>query len=104
MTQCTSCGVELTPEFPNDENTTTYQFNNALWIGFHGGYGMFVDNLGHNGVLGETDYEAVICHDCAHKLCEQVPWIDKLIQPFHSHSHKKSFWEKHPEHEGWDKE
>ena len=39
---CFSCEAPLVmdPHCRGD-----YQYDNALWIGFHGGYGMFVDNL-----------------------------------------------------------
>src|SRR3954471_23803618 len=79
--KCLGCDQELTPVVPDreDEPTQRYQFDNALWIAFHGGYGMFVDNLDatlspdyspikrESRILpGNPDYEAVICHLCAH--------------------------------------
>lgn len=42
--KCYACGAELEADMFKDE-PSTYQFDNALWIGFHGGYGMFVDNI-----------------------------------------------------------
>lgn len=123
-TTCVACGGELSPD--NGSEPTSYQFENALWLGFHGGYGMFVDNLGatmptntderwlrddsgeyrlNDGqpivnpdwkptygeprvLPGTPDYEAVICHECAHDLCEKVPWIKTLLDPDNSHSHR----------------
>ncbi len=134
---CVACGAELLPEF--EGKPTDYQLDNALWIGFFGGYGMFVDNLDatwpvnadesqwlrdDDGVFilnegklidnpewspiyeearvlpGQPAYEAVICHDCAHDLCEKVPWIKQLINPHDSHSHSHQLdW---TGHSGWD--
>jgi len=123
---------------------TEYAFDNCLWICFHGGYGMFVDNLqatlpnntedrwvrgedgeyktrtSPNGVTPienrnwepeyneprmmqpPADYECVICHDCAHALCAQVPWLERLLEPHRSHAHRTAWKEEHPEHYGWD--
>jgi len=105
-----------------------YQFDNAMWIGFHGGYGMFVDNMDvswpANGmdrfddegnenpgwkpeyvekrILKGADYEAVICHDCAHAACEALPWMARLLNPVHSHAHRGEYHGQHPDHIGWD--
>lgn len=121
---CLACDAELEPDFEG----TNYQFDNALWIGFFGGYGMFVDNLEatwpNNGMerldedgvedpdwkptynephtLRGSDHEAVICHDCAHALCAAVPWIEKLLNSHGSHSHKTAYHDAHPDHYGWD--
>lgn len=75
---CADCGTALKPEFDYD---TEYQFDNALWVGFSGGYGMFIDPF------GEKDPKAVICHECAHALCAAHPWIEKLLDPHNSHAH-----------------
>jgi hypothetical protein len=130
---------------------TDYQFDNVLWMAFHGAYGMFVDNVDatvmplnhdeqwidcphscelhsecdvcansdcegirtipdpdfdpiyeHRTLPGQPDYEAVICHECAHELCKQVPWINKLIDPYNSHAHSRDYdW---TGHQGWDLE
>lgn len=166
--KCASCDTVLSPDTANLE--TDYQFENALWIGFHGGYGMFVDNLDarmptntderwlrnsdqrdqyglycdfklgdvcecelqdatvlwewhelkcpcrnpvddpdykpkyreERMLPGQPDYEAVICHDCAHSLCAAFPWLDKLIQPYRSHSHRQEYIDANPDHPGWD--
>lgn len=150
MTACLACDAELVPDHGAPDDPVTYQFDNALWIAFHGGYAMFVDNLearlpintderwlrasdrrGDFGMYddyllhpttrgliddpdwepkfseerilpGQPDYEAVICHDCAHALCAAVPWIEKLIRPHGSHAHKTEYQEAHPDHRGWD--
>ena len=168
---CARCGAELTPDsfYRDRHEECTYQFDNALWIGFHGGYGMFVDNVDakfptntderwirnsderdefgmycdfklgteckcnanpaspmeyhelkcprrnpvddpnyvprfreERTLPGHPDYEAVICHDCAHELCDSEPWIGRLIRPFRSHAHKTEYMDQHPEHWGWD--
>lgn len=101
---CSSCEQVLMPE--GIEFKTEYQFDNALWIGFFGGYGMFVDDIDSNyretQTLKGAAHEAVLCHDCAHKLCEANPWIKGLLKPETSHSHKAEFWDSHPAHKGWD--
>ena len=105
-----------------------YQFDNCLWIGFHGGYGMFIDNMDvhwpSNGMdrfdddgnerpgwepefsvkrmLRGADEEAVICHDCAHEACEALPWMARLLNPVHSHAHRQEYHDAHPDHVGWD--
>lgn len=104
---CKACEKELPVNEWNKD--TSYQFDNALWIGFFGGYGMFVDDIdtefGYNKpTLSGAAYEAVLCHECAHELCETVPWIGKLLRPLESHSHTLDFWQDNPDHEGWDKD
>lgn len=89
---CYACGATLESATGSD---TDCQFDNALDIRFLGGYGMFVDPI-------DTKYEAVICHDCAHELCDKIPWIHKLIDPHRSHAHRTSYHEEHPDHYGWD--
>jgi hypothetical protein len=100
---CTACKTPLEPVFPSDNGP--YQFNNALWLGFFGGYGMFIDPepASAEGVLGGADREAVLCHECAHALCTAFPWAQALLAPELSHSHRTAFWEAHPDHEGWDR-
>ena len=135
LEQCTAC------ERPLEQVSNEY--DNILLIGFHGGYGWFVDNLaatlpnntadrwlrdedgeyltinndGRTPVPNEAweptyneertlnpppDYEAVICHECAHALCAQVPWLAKLLNPHGSHAHRTAWKEAHPDHWGWD--
>lgn len=89
-TLCYSCDEPLP-----SEDDTDYQFDNALWIQLHGGYGMFIDDfgdrLGPYGTKGPRgEYVVVICHKCAHKLCETVPFFERLIEPMKSHSHRVS--------------
>lgn len=110
--QCTACGKSIPPEFPpqEGESESPYQGDNNLWLGFFGGYGMFVEAQGYVSdnnaqVLKDTraTYEANLCHDCAHALCEAHPWLAKLLQPERAHSHTEDFWKDNPLHEGWDK-
>jgi hypothetical protein len=87
-TYCHVCKVRLKP----DHTDTDYQFDNALWITFDGGYGMFVDDLdelykGQSQWPDKRD-RVVICHNCAHELCDIVPWVKKLLNPESSHSHR----------------
>lgn len=46
----------------------------------------------------------VICHTCAHDLCDKIPWLAQLINPYGSHSHHV---DQIPQllaqgHQGWD--
>lgn len=103
-TRCYACA-----EWLDADHDADYQFDNALWVQFHGGYGMFVDEIGSAtgpyGLQGPRGkYVAVICHKCAHKLCADNPWIEQLIRPHQSHSHRTS---EIPAllaegHQGWD--
>lgn len=107
MTNCFNCSAELKSDSVNPD--TEYQFDNALWVGFFGGYGMFVDDIdvswgGAPRMLAGAAEEAVICHECAHELCETVPWIKRLLRPQKSHAHTTEYWEANPDHEGWDKD
>ena len=111
MYSCTNCEAELTPEYKED---TEYQFDNALWLTFHGGYGMFVESRwliddsnvpnDHWAAKCGSSYVAVICHECAHRLCEEFPGIKKLLNPHSSHSHKMTYHDEYPDHWGWDYE
>lgn len=104
--------------------------DNALWISMEGGYGQFIDPMVEmfeiqSDVLGvprgeiflhdPTDaqrvemlrrawklMEIVLCHECAHDLCDKFPAFKNRIDPHHSHSHKTSYVESHPDHYGWD--
>jgi hypothetical protein len=77
MAECHICKGELEPVFTDG----LHQFENALEIIFGGGYGMFIDTMG-------DDPRVMICHDCAHTLCDSVPWIAQLLDPDNSHTHK----------------
>jgi hypothetical protein len=103
-TLCYSCDKALT-----SDDDTDYQFDNALWIQLHGGYGMFVDEVGNDlgpyefkGPRGE--YVVVICHECAHELCEKVPFFARLINPERSHAHRVTEIPRliAEGHQGWD--
>jgi hypothetical protein len=76
---CDSCNKELSLVDPSSGDN---QYDNALEIEFGGGYGMFVDPL------PGKEYKALICHDCAVFLCQAIPFIEKIIDPAHSHTHR----------------
>lgn len=68
---------------------------------------MFVDDIETEfgvkaPIIQGSAHEAVLCHECAHKLCVDIPWIGKLLQPETSHSHLQEFWKENPDHVGWD--
>lgn len=86
INHCTACGKKLEPEFSGpDFDPASEQWDNALEIQFNGGYGMFIDPF-------DRQYRAIICHECAHDLCDKVPWIGRLLDPSNSHSH--SAWKR----------
>ena len=90
---CYSCNKPLEPVAIS--SMESYQLDNALWITFSGGCGMFIDPIDE-----DQNNNVVICHDCAHSLCATVPWIDKLLDPQESHSHRVGVdWTGHT---GWD--
>jgi hypothetical protein len=92
---CHGCSTRLVPGLRTD---TDYQFDNALWLQFDGGYGMFIDPM------TEEPVRAVICHACAHQLCDTVPWLAGLLNPANSHSHRVDQCEDLilEGHRGWD--
>lgn len=94
---CTACGSRLVAVGRMDSE---HQFDNALWLEFSGGYGMFIDPC------GEEPPRAVLCHDCAHQLCDLLPWMAGLLQPSRSHSHRSEVAAALIEsgHDGWDLE
>lgn len=95
----------LTPKNPNtvwtsdEHDDESNQYDNALGLIFFGGYGMFVDPIGS---VEEKELTLMICHECAHALCDAFPGIGRIIRPFGSHAHSSDFIEHHPEHYGWD--
>ncbi len=97
--RCAGCGTEMVGDLMPDGRGSRYQFDNALWIGFHGGYGMFIDPFGSTPVLS-AGQEAVVCHGCAHELCDAVGWIARLLDPARSHSHRAG--QDWTGHVGWD--
>lgn len=87
-TRCYSCSTSLTPVLPGDTNDAisgTTQLSDALWVSFYGGFGMFLESRGYNGVESETnnfgsDAEVVLCHDCVHDACDALPWMKRLLE------------------------
>lgn len=101
QTHCYACKKELVLEFP-DQDPESEQYENAVRITFSGGYGMFVESLQttDDDDIFFGDPSVIICHECAHELCEKVPWIECLLDPFNSHSH--SYDQDWSGHKGWD--
>lgn len=83
----------------DSDDDETEQYDNALVIQFGGGYGMFNDDYKHAPHYGA---KVIICHDCAHDLCNKIPWLGELLDPYSSHAHITEYQEDHPEHIGWD--
>lgn len=93
---CHSCKSKLVSA-TNDPDTQ-YQFDNALWIHFEGGYGMFVDDVEAELTGSLPRHRVVICHECAHSLCDAISWIKELLEPHSSHSHTVEYEKTHPDH------
>jgi len=81
---CDACGKTLEKVF-EDTPPEVLQYDNALHIRIEGGYGEFIDAIDPN----RDAYYSIICHECAHDLCEKVPWIGRWIQPDRSHTHRE---------------
>jgi len=106
MTICVKCKTELVLD-SGVQPDNQYAYDNALWIAFHGGYGMFVDNIdatldGNYGVIKGADYELVLCHECAHAFFDHNPWLTEIVNPHDSHAHTTAYHKAHPDHKGWD--
>lgn len=119
LTHCSNCGKKLElvfDEAPNSaemlyanrtdlelvytsSNFDSEQYENALVITFGGGYEMFIDPI-EEYFEGRGDLYGILCHKCAHELCDRYPWIKKLIDPTSSHAH--SYNKDWTNHEGWD--
>ncbi len=121
---CDACGEFKMSSVTGDGDSTTDHLDNALVIAFDGGYGMFIDPIPHDehfegvkpgaeggytmeqwreaAVKARADYEVIICHECAHDLCDKVPWINKLLEPKSSHAHRAGSVP--DDHVGWDNE
>lgn len=94
MKQCDRCGKDLVPDHNGCEHSCMWhrpvepgQWDNALEVNLNGGYGMFIDPpfSGH-----PTEHSVVLCHECAHELADQEPWLRKAIgDPERSHTHKE---------------
>jgi hypothetical protein len=77
-------------------DAASQQYGSALGVTFTGGYGRFFDDT-------DPFQRVFLCHDCARRLCDALPWQANLIQPERSHVHTAQFWAAHPDHEGWHK-
>lgn len=94
MSLCKSCLNEVSTITGQE---TTY--DNALIIEFHGGYGMFFDDIDDPDHIEHT---VILCHDCAHDLCDKIPFIKNMLNPRTSHSHTLEFIKANPDHKGYD--
>ena len=103
---CFKCNKTLDPLAGME---TDFQFDNALWLGFFGGYGMFVEsprmareNSDEPTVIPGASFEAVLCHECAHEFMDTNPWLKRLFEPYSSHAHSSSYMARFSDHYGWD--
>lgn len=71
---CDNCGVDIALVFDKPDGPTD-QGENALIVVFSGGYGMYIDPLGE----WPERFKMLWCKQCADKLCEQFPSIDKRL-------------------------
>ena len=86
---CASCNVELKPVFADLITERSIQYDNALGIQFHSGYSMFFDDLDFlDNPYFESEQTLVICHDCAHKLVAENPWMRFVVDDVDGHTHE----------------
>jgi hypothetical protein len=97
--RCRACGVLPVTHgrLRYHSNRLEHEYDNALFLRFTGGYGQFIDPSENRGRI-----DTVLCHDCAHALCESQPWLTVLLDPANSHSHTETYTLSHPDHYGWD--
>lgn len=80
---CSNCHKVLKRQWFNDDGA--YQFDGNLVISFHGGYGMYQDDIGQKqhpksaglikGVIADVNF----CKECADKLCKEFPVIAEVL-------------------------
>ena len=110
LVHCYSCGADLEAAIHDTEQEALEceQWDNALVVEVHGGFGMFFDSLGQEDVQNKAEIgllqndgkkRVVLCHDCGHKACDVLPWLSHLIDPERAHSHRV---DPGPPHKGWD--
>jgi hypothetical protein len=73
--------VDCRGPIPDDEN-------NALFLEMQGGYALFVESDQFMSQYFRDNNPLVLCHDCAHKLCDMLPWLNNIIEPQTSHTHR----------------
>lgn len=89
---CFACKKALEQVFAEPEEDSQ-QWDLALIVGFDGSWGMFIDpeqekDCGRQDQIGQLGrYSVVICHECAHQMCETLPWVEQLLEPYSSHLH-----------------
>ena len=84
--------AELPSKFQGELDSLCSMQDSSLTMGFlwREDYAYGEDEApGKNKQIPHASFEALICHDCAHALFEQNPWMNDLLRPFHSHSHKQ---------------
>lgn len=77
--KCSKCLGELKPvsDTPMRRyNDWTMQYERAIGISFHGGYGMFDDPITAliHSSYADRDRTAILCHNCAHQFLIENPW------------------------------
>lgn len=77
--RCDRCdqALEVQEGFTNSANL---QYDNALILEYHGGYGMFVDRLDEHVDGFDEMYNSILCHKCGHELME---WLGKDPDDWH---------------------
>lgn len=83
VTHCFRCNSDMRSPNPNYPE----ELDNEAIIAFTGGYGSFIDVIDGKWPM------AVICHSCAHELCEEFLGIDP--RNWHTHSTLSG---QHPDH------
>jgi len=98
--KCEKCAKVL-PEQEGFTNEHNLQYDNALILELHGGYGMFIDPVGLESD-GDDVYPpdagfnpattVILCHECAHDLSL---WLGLNPKNWHTHSVNSG---QHPNH------
>ena len=88
--RCAACGRTLKPVIPSSllgDNAydargvlKSFQYEDALEIDLHGGYGMFFDYRSWD----ELPVRILVCGRCARKLLDDNPWLRVIIDSIES--------------------
>lgn len=78
--QCYACDSSLKqvfgPDF-QDPRQDPRQCVDAVEVNFSGGYGMLIDPNLLEGVPS-----ALLCKSCVEKMCDDLPWMGRLLGPY----------------------
>jgi hypothetical protein len=70
---CDNCNAEL--HYAESSIKSGFQYDGALHMTFHGGWGMYHDNM-----TSHWPIEGIFCEKCADKLVEAFPIFEKIME------------------------